>query len=234
MTFQIRSPMSWGSWILIFVYPAQILGLALPGGLETLPKPLRSLNKIWDKVKAIAARLSKGISIVNIVLGAMLGIYTGILLSTFAARPLWNTSLLAPLFLISGLSTATALNMLSKPTHREKESLVRWDIGLLAIEFLFLIFIIISLLTGTEGHQSAAMLLLGGDYTASFWVLVVALGLAVPFWLEIRERVGRFVPSWTAPMLILIGGLALRMILVQAGQASHLPDTDLLSATLGY
>ena len=233
MTFQIRSPMSWDSWILILVYPIQILGMALPGGLDKFGKSLRFLNPIWDIIKTIAQRWTKLIPALNITLGAMLGIYTGILLSAFAARPLWNTAMLGPLFLISGLSTAAAWNMLHKTTRTELKSLVRWDISLLATEFLFLIFIIISLLTGTEGHQAAGRLLLGGDFTASFWVIVVFLGLALPLWLEIRENTGRFTPYWAAPVMILIGGLALRMVMVQAGQGSHLPDTELLSAGLG-
>ena len=39
----------------------------------------------------------------------LLGVYTAILLSAFSARPFWNTGVLAPLFLVSGLSTAAAL-----------------------------------------------------------------------------------------------------------------------------
>jgi len=232
LTFRIESPMSWGAWILILVYPAQILGMALPGGMERFPRPVRFLNPAWEIIKCLARKWQKAVSITNIVLGVMLGIYTGILLSTFAARPLWNTSILAPLFLISGLSTATAWNMLSKPTLLENGSLIRWDIGLLATEFVFLVLIVTNLASGTQAHQEAGKLILGGAYTASFWVVVVMLGIALPLWLEIREVVGRFVPPWTAPVLILLGGVALRIILVQAGQASHLPDTELLSTEL--
>ena len=38
--------------------------------------------------------------------GIALGIYTGILLSAMVARPLWNSAILGPLFLFSGLSAA--------------------------------------------------------------------------------------------------------------------------------
>ena len=38
-----------------------------------------------------------------------LGIYTGILLNTMVARPLWNSAILGPLFLFSGLSAGAAL-----------------------------------------------------------------------------------------------------------------------------
>ena len=38
-----------------------------------------------------------------------LGIYTGILLNTMVARPLWNSAILGPLFLFSGLSAGAAM-----------------------------------------------------------------------------------------------------------------------------
>jgi formate-dependent nitrite reductase membrane component NrfD len=43
------------------------------------------------------------------VLGVALGIYTGILLNTMVARPLWNSAILGPLFLVSGLSAGAAV-----------------------------------------------------------------------------------------------------------------------------
>jgi hypothetical protein len=43
------------------------------------------------------------------VLGVGLGIYTGILLNTMVARPLWNSAILGPLFLVSGLSAGAAV-----------------------------------------------------------------------------------------------------------------------------
>ena len=36
-------------------------------------------------------------------------IYTGILLNTMVARPLWNSAILGPLFLVSGLSAGAAV-----------------------------------------------------------------------------------------------------------------------------
>ena len=227
-TFQIRSPMSWGAWILILVYPLQILALALPGGLERFGGILSFLNPIWNLIKSIAGRIPRAVAVGNIVLGGMLGIYTGVLLSTFAARPLWNTTLLAPLFLVSGMSAASAWNLLSRPTSSEQHSLLLWDAALLVTEFFFIILIVIGLLTGTEGQIESAKLLLGGQFTASFWVLVVFIGILLPLWLELRESMKKFAPAWLGPVLVLIGGLALRFVIVGAGQVSHLPDMELM------
>ncbi len=232
LTFQFRSPMSWGAWVLILVYPAQILALALPGGINRFGKPLAFINPFWNWLKQIAGKIPRTISVLNIILGIMLGIYTGVLLSTFAARPLWNTALLPPLFIISGISTATALIILLKPTETELKSLIKWDVTLIAAELLVILLIIISFLTGQEAQRQAAMLLLGGKFTHTFWIFVITLGLALPLWLEIREILNRFVPAWVAPTLILLGGFILRLVLVYAGQHSHLPQVELLINTM--
>jgi formate-dependent nitrite reductase membrane component NrfD len=62
--------------------------------------------------------------------------------------------------------------------------------------------------------------LLGGPYTAAFFSLVVVSGLLVPLFAEGWEIAGNRGSRWFVPALVLIGGLALRWILVAAGQTS--------------
>ena len=100
--FKPTSPMSWGAWILLAIYPASIaLGLASltrreMGQLKSFP-PLRDLARFATHYRNFLFQA-------NIVLGIALGIYTGILLGALGtARPLWNSALLGPLFLVSGL-----------------------------------------------------------------------------------------------------------------------------------
>jgi len=231
-TFEPLSPMSWGSWILLFVYPAQILALALPNGLETFKGKLRFLNPIWNIVKNIAGKAPKQIAWINVIGGASLGIYTGILLGTVAARPLWNSAVLPPLFLVSGFSAACAFGLLAKPTSNEIKNLFRWDIAALIIEVVLLGSWILSLITGPTGSINAANLILGGPFTASFWVFVVFVGIALPLWLEFREMLHRPVPVWVGPALVLVGGLALRFVIVMAGQVSHFPEIEPLISNL--
>lgn len=228
LTFKLLSPMSWGSWILLAVYPVQILTLALPGAFERFGGSLQFVNPIWEYVKSLARKIERTVAWANISLGVLLGLYTGVLLSVNAARPLWNTSLLAPLFLVSGLSAGAAFILLSKPSEAEHRFVMRWDIGFLVVEFFFIVLIFISLASGTAAHQHAATLFFGGAFTGSFWVLVVALGIFLPLWLEIREVVRRPVPVWLGPLLVLGGGLALRFILVMAGQMSYIPGAEML------
>ncbi|MCB9914002.1 MAG: polysulfide reductase NrfD [Planctomycetes bacterium] len=218
-TFQLSSPMSWGSWILLVVFATG--GLA---GLSAYVKsgwPLATFVRGLPFVGALerlADRHARGLAAANALLGVALGIYTGILLSGFAARPLWNTGLLGPLFLVSGLSTGAALGALLTRDSGERHTLLRLDLWLMLGEVVLLGLWLLGLLTGGEAARASSGLVLGGPYAAAFWTLVVAVGLAVPILLEVMALRGRWRQTLVAPALVLVGGLSLRFVLVYAGQ----------------
>ena len=156
----------------------------------------------------------------NLWLGVALGVYTGILLGTLGARAAWNSALLGPLFLVSGFSTGAAV-MLLLPIHDDERHFIqKWDMGAIVLEAGLLFLFLMTLLTGGgEPGRRAAGLFLGGSYTALFWSLVVIVGLTVPLLLELIELLRHRRPTWMAPLMLLVGGFALRWILVAAGQA---------------
>jgi len=212
------SPMSWGSWILLLVYPAGVLlGLALL--TEPLRRWLPRAGRVAGFLNWIDSR-RRAILWTAIVAGVALGTYTGLLLGTLGARPAWSSTLLGPLFLVSGLSTAAAFMMLMRPGQFEQQRLARWDINLIVLELTFIGLFLLTLATGGQVSRAAAGEFLGGQWTAAFWSLVVVIGLLVPLSLEIIEHKKHSRPASIAPVLILIGGFALRWILVVAGQAS--------------
>lgn len=231
LAFEPRSPMSWGSWILMIVYPVGLLlGLGSLSaeerrGLARFPL-LRPFGGLLSAAAEFADRRRRGVLVSAIGAGVLLGAYTGLLLGTLAARPAWNTSILGPLFLLSGLSTGAALMLLFRPPHEERHLLTRWDMALIGAEFVLILLLLLDFLTGSRAQQSAAGGFLGGPHTGVFWALVVVTGLAVPFALELVETRRRAAPTLLAPALVLVGGLSLRWILLAAGQASsygHLP-----------
>lgn len=225
LSFQPTSAMSWGSWILMLVYPVLIvLGL---GGLDEQRRdlvrnfgPLKSLRGLVDKAFAFADAGRTEAVWLSLLLGVGLGAYTGLLLGTMAARPLWNSTVLGPLFLTSGISTGAALMLLSKPADDEAHLLVKWDIAAIAVELSLLAVLVIGLSAGVAPVEAAGHLLLGGPFTASFWGLVVVAGLLVPLGLNLLEVTKHLKMTLVAPALVLMGGLALRTILVAAGQVS--------------
>ena len=54
------------------------------------------------------------------------------------------------------------------------------------------------------------------------WLLIVAAGLLVPIVLQGLELAHRIPHTVVPAILVLVGGLALRWVMVSAGQASHI------------
>jgi protein NrfD len=221
LAFRWTSPMSWGAWILLVVYPVTILqGLAALADdqAEWLAARVGPLAGAVRPARAFALGHERCVRRWAIGAGIGLGVYTGILLSTLGARALWGSALLGPLFLVSGLSTGAALLMLFRVSPEERAFLARWDLVAIGAEVLLLVLLLVGLASGDAASRGAADLLLGGRFTAQFWALVVIAGLAVPAALELLETRLHLRATWVAPALVLMGGLSLRWILVAAGQ----------------
>ncbi len=218
-TFQITSPMSWGAWILMLVYPALLLNI-----LMRVPKPI--IKRI-PKLEGISKNFNKhpwGIKITgiaNMILGGMVGMYTGILLSSLGARPLWSSAVLWLLFLISGLSGAAAFVHLIAKNVYERELLAKADNGFLVIELFVIAMLIISLLTSSKSHMAAALILLSGPFASSFWVFVLGIGIIIPLIIQLLAVNHKIHHTPVAPILVILGGLILRFVIVAAGQYSH-------------
>jgi formate-dependent nitrite reductase membrane component NrfD len=221
-TFEVTSPMSWGSWILLGVYPASILLAWASTPADMQDRWLTRLARVpgLGRLDAWVSAHVPALAGLNVALGAALGVYTGVLLGTMAARPLWNSAILGPLFLVSGLSTGAAFMMLYPLNRREKELLSRADMGLISVELLLLALWMIGLAAGGAASRAGLHTIMGGPYTAAFWTLVVALGLLTPLIGEWIEHKHAAVPARFTAALVLVGGLALRWIIVYAGQHS--------------
>ncbi len=218
-TIRLESPMSWGAWTLMLVFPLSVLW-ALPFLRELYPDFLKNW-KLLDTVIEWIKKFARPIAWAFIFLSIILGMYTGILLSAFNARPFWNTSILGPLFLVSGFSTGTAFIILLSKDHHERQLFSKIDMGLIATEIFLIIHMFMGFLASTQVHEDAAKLFLGGPYTAIFWTFVFTLGLVVPLIVELMEWRGRKIPIAIPALLVLLGGIILRFIVVDAGQSSR-------------
>ncbi len=214
-----ESPMSWGAWTLLIVTPVSTLWAAswLPDLFPAWDWKFPIVEEFFDWFE----KQRKWVAGILILFSVILGMYTGILLSAFNARPFWNTAILGPLFLTSGLSAGAASTVLFSKSQKEKEFFARLDLSLIGIELFLIIHLFMGFLSGTQVHIDAAELFLGGPYTTSFWIFVVGLGLVVPAILEIMEIFKARIPAFIPSLLVLIGGLLLRFIVVDAGQASR-------------
>ena len=104
-TLQPASPMSWGAWILLLVYPVLALSVlvSIPGDwLERwpaveAPRPATARGDCHPHARPRDHRARRRARHLHRRPALSLG-----------ARPLWNSAALGPLFLVSGLSTAAA------------------------------------------------------------------------------------------------------------------------------
>lgn len=224
------SPMSIGTWLL-----AAFIVFSLLYAITFLPS--------WAGPGDRLARVRRTLAWICVPSGIGVAVYTGILLGAMPARPFWNSPILSGLFLLSALSSGVAAIILMGAFFRRKSSdpavrndyhnshylLTASDVillgGELAIIFLFLLF---AHLTIGDVRYAVAAILPGGQLAFPFWILVVGFGLLIPFGIEIyqiRPRLlngGVFKSSTVievvVPIVILIGGFALRYVIVIAGQ----------------
>lgn len=216
---RLQSPMSWGAWTLMVITPVSFIWCALH---------IRDLFPNWDwkyrwlkVLEVFFNKYKKALAWVMLIYGIILGVYTGILLSAFNARPLWNTSILGPLFLASGLSAGAAATLILSKNKEERKQFARIDLVIIGIELFLIIHMFMGFLASTQVQIDAAKMFLGGSFTMSFWIFVVILGMLIPALLEIME-LGKFhIPAILPAILVIFGSFMLRFVIVYAGQMSR-------------
>jgi formate-dependent nitrite reductase membrane component NrfD len=201
--FKTRSPMSVGSW-----------ALALFG-------PLAGLSAVLQLVGAPLA-WRRAVGLVAAPLATFVASYTGVLLSATAV-PLWGRArlLLSPIFVCSATSTAlAAIGLCLKLTRREPEAaaarLRDLELAVIAGELA-----LISGALRTLGPLARPLTL--GRAASLFWGGSVGVGQVLPLLLLARHlvRPGRGgLLDGLAQVLVLLGGLATRTSIVDAGKAS--------------
>lgn len=216
---KLQSPMSWGAWTLMVITPVSFIWCALY---------IREFFPNWDWkfewlrwLESFFKKYQKVLAWIMLIYAAILGIYTGILLSAFNARPLWNTSILGPLFLASGLSAGAATTLIFSKSPEERKRFAQLDLVIIGIELFLIIHLFMGFLASTQVQIDAAGLFLGGPYTMAFWIFVVILGMILPAALEFMELGKMHIPAIIPAVLVLFGSLMLRFIIVYAGQVSR-------------
>jgi formate-dependent nitrite reductase membrane component NrfD len=218
-TIRLESPMSWGAWVLMVVTPLSFIWSAIH---------IREFFPRWkwkyhwlNYLETFFSSNRITLAWIMVFSSVILGVYTGILFSAFNARPLWNTSILGPLFLASGMSAGTAFILLLSGDHAERSLFAKIDLIIIGIELFLIIHMFMGFLASTQVQIDAAGLFLGGPYTASFWIFVVILGMILPALLEILELKKFRIPVMIPAILVLLGSLMLRFLIAFAGQESR-------------
>lgn len=211
----LSSPMSVGSWALVLYGAMAFLSfldnLVAEGKIEFAP---------FAKAYGLVPR--KVYAAVGSMAGFFIAGYTGVLLNV-TSRPLWALTdpLVGALFVVSAGSTGAAAIYLVMKWRRihpapELEEFERFDRIVKVIEIALVAAIVVA-------AGKYAGVLFRGPYALMFWIGAVLLGTLVPLASNLyAHRRGHHLRSEPAAglmaYLVLLGGLLLRISLLQAGQ----------------
>jgi polysulfide reductase chain C len=209
LNFKYWSPMSVGAWAL--------LGFGLFATLSFIEALVRDGRLGHPVARGIAAVMGGALGRVFMVVGALLGLfvagYTGVLLSV-SNQPIWSdTWALGGLFLASGLSVGAATLAILARTRADafatEGKLTRADRIFIVLELLLLVAFF------------ATLGALAGRLFAPRWIvlwLLVAIGTLVPLAMSRAPGAGRRGSPVLAGWLVLLGGLALRIVVIFGAQ----------------
>ena len=205
------SPITWGSFLLT-LYPLNciIYGFYMFRG-----------NR----------RLTRIFGLVGIPLALMVHGYTGFILAFGKARPLWNSSIMPLLFLVSAMVSGIAMMIIVSVVRDRfftKERAINTDLLDALAKMLGWCLVFDLFLTATEivvhgishlGAQESTALLLTGPFAGLFLVLENLFGKVVPMIVSLSSRTRRMVPLLLiVSILVMIGIYAMRYNVVVGGE----------------
>ena len=204
-----------------------ILSIFIVLGLALLAKSILPFE--WLHPRSVLWRIPE---IIAFIFAFGTALYTGILLKATKSIPLWNTSLLPLLFLVSGLSTGSMAIILSTLgtglfSHNALplKVLMGGEQVLVVIEAIILYLFLSRRYRAAEQGKDSVHLLVFGEMKMIFWGGVVFLGFIFPV---ILENIASFFPGnvvliFVTGTLLLGGGFFLRLGILRAGIKDQIP-----------
>jgi polysulfide reductase chain C len=212
----LTSPLSVGTWALL-VYS----GMSFLSFLNVLAAEGRLTQAALKKFHALFSKVPhKVYAAIGSFFGFFVAGYTGVLVNT-TARPLWEATdpLFGPIFIASAASTGAASIALTMAWKKSAAAdafahLERFDRMAMVIELA-----LIAAMLAVAGRY--ALPLMTGMFGIMFLGGAVLAGIVAPLWLSWQRGSAGTAKEgavMTTGLLVLFGGLLLRISLVQAGQ----------------
>lgn len=199
------NPASWIAWgariLVLFALASAVAALFTPSEAEARP-----------------GAGARSLAVLAALLGACVAIYPGLVLYQAVGRPLWTTVWIAPLFLVSALHMGLASSLLlagrGERAPIEGRSLLLSEVVVIGVQLLL---VGSWLLTQSSRETEAVRRVLTGDVAPWLWLGFLGAGILLPLIGLARSRTGtlRLALLGAAP---LVGGLALRAVVVFGGQ----------------
>lgn len=174
------------------------------------------------------SKLLKPIEFVLFTFAAVLGAYTGFLLSALISYPMLNNPVLPALFLASGTSSGIAATFLMilivgklSGDSKEVHFIHTFEVPIMVTELGLLVAFFVGLHFGGADKQLALHNALTGTWGMVFWVGVFLIGILIPL---IANLFGSHTVKYSPKFIILvsifdlIGVFCLRFFILYAGQ----------------
>lgn len=229
ISFNPTSPLSWGSWLL-------------------MAYTVVSLFYLWH-LRQGSKKMINLLGIIGIPLSISLHGYAGFVLAMSLLSPLWHNALIPVLFLISAAVSDFGLVMLATviiskmpgkifaklagsgaselapagetlPLNEMLNKAGKFLAGFIVFD-LFLIFseVLVLLIESQEAHE-LAMNILTGSFSFLFIGVEIVLGAIIPLFLLLYPKTARTIAGQSlASALVVVGGVAMRYVIVIGGQS---------------
>ncbi|OOF80266.1 cytochrome c nitrite reductase subunit NrfD [Rodentibacter caecimuris] len=228
--YQFDSVMSMG----VMLFQIYMLFLVLWGvtifknEIETLIHRFMPKLKFVMKLINFAERLTNPVEVLLFILAAVLGAYTGFLLSALISYPMLNNPVLPALFLASGTSSGIAATFLIiliagklKGDSHESHFIHKFEVPIMVTELGLLVCFFVGLHFGGGQKTVALHNALSGFWGMVFWIGVFLIGILIPL---IANMLASERLKYNRNFIILvsvfdlIGVLCLRYFILYAGQ----------------
>ncbi len=238
--------MTIGAWLILLTFVIFAISAIFTTDklCDWLAKTFKPLSKLFTVKRE---SVNKACAIIGIPCSIALAAYTGVLLGAAPAIPLWGTWLLPVLFTVSALDTGVAAVSLSATLLEKEEGIHRVHLNLEKVVVILVVLelaVLAALIVTMKGAGVTEALAIGlfteGALSVQFWLLVVVIGLGFPLLAAIIQlatskkatNIGKAVPVAGA-VGALVGGCALRAVILSAGIHAVLMSPDVLQSAQG-
>lgn len=228
--YQFNSVMSMG----VMLFQIYMLFLVI-WGVVIFKKEIEALiNRFIPKLQfvmkliGIAERITSPVEVILFILAAVLGAYTGFLLSALISYPMLNNPVLPALFLASGTSSGIAATFLIiliagklKGDSHESHFIHKFEVPIMVTELGLIVCFFVGLHFGGGQKTVALHNALSGFWGVVFWVGVLIIGILIPLIANmfVNDRL-KYNRNFIILVSIfdLIGVFCLRFFILYAGQ----------------
>lgn len=154
-------------------------------------------------------------------------IYSGFVVGYVGAIKLWNSAIVPILFVIAGLTGGLAVLLAASLGDAAQSLAVATIMRMVLIAYAVFVAIYLWITTyESSAARDSVMRMIRGSIAPAFWIGVVLLGIIIPIALLFAASSAGGAALITTVVFVIIGGMALRYVILKAGMYSPLVPAE--------